>query len=321
MSSTDALMRQAVTWHVLLNSGDANDDDHQRFQAWLEKHPSHGDAWKRVHGALDKALSPLRDQAGADPVAARALRNVIERPPRRRFIRGALAVTGIGISGGLLLSRMEPLDALGADFATGTAERRQFDLGNGNTLQLNARSIVNRADGALRLERGEMLVTCTEAATPFQVNCDSARILSHGGRFMVRKEGSRALVVAMEGPLAIEPGQGRSSLALAEGLGVYVEHATVTPYAGDATASAAWQRGLLEVDNQPLAQVVDALRAYRHGYIRLSPRAATLPVLGVLPLDDTDRALDLLGATLPIHVTHYGPLLVVIDTARIGSVG
>lgn len=320
MSSPDALTREAIAWRVLLDSGDVEEADRQRFQAWLGEHPGHQDAWKRVSDALAKTLSPLRHQADGHPAAARAWREVIERPPRRRFIRGALAFAGVGIGGGWLLSRVAPFDALGADFASGTGQRCRFTLDDGSVLQLNACSSVDRAADAgtrgLRLKRGEMLLSAQPGAKPFSVYSDALKVCNSGGRFMLRKEASRTLVVALEQPLTVEPGQGVTPFTLSPGDGAYVHEGSVTPYTGDATALAAWQHGRLEVDNQPLAQVIEALRAYRHGYIRLSPAAAQLPVLGVFPLDDTDRTLDLLAATLRIRVTRYGSLLVLIEPAQ-----
>jgi transmembrane sensor len=66
---------------------------------------------------------------------------------------------------------------------------------------------------------------------------------------------------------------------------------------------------------QPLSEVVQALRPYRHGFIRISPAAARLQVLGAFPLDDSDRVLDALEQTLPIRVTRHGGWLVSIEAA------
>ena len=319
MSAADALTRQAIDWLVLLDSGEASAADRRRFDVWLEKHPTHRDAWAHVSQTLDKTLSPLRERYAGNPRSAQAWREVIERPPRRRFLRGALAVAGVSLGGGLLLSRLAPFDELGADFASGTAERRRFVLSDGSTVELNARSAVNvTSDGpqrALRLKTGEILVTAKAGPTPLRVDSEAVRMISNGGRFMVRREAARTLVAALEQPLAIERASGYPPFALAAGSGAYVADGAITPYQGDASALAAWQHGLLEVGNQPLGQVVDALRAYRHGYIRIAPAAARLRVLGVFPLDDTDRALDLLAATLPIRLTRYGRWLVLIEPA------
>jgi transmembrane sensor len=62
---------------------------------------------------------------------------------------------------------------------------------------------------------------------------------------------------------------------------------------------------MLEAHDLPLGEVVQALRAYRAGFIRVAPRAAALHVYGTFSLDDTDRALAALAETLPIAVNVY----------------
>jgi transmembrane sensor len=59
---------------------------------------------------------------------------------------------------------------------------------------------------------------------------------------------------------------------------------------------------MLEAHDQPLGEVVEALRAYRTGFIRISSQAAALRVYGSYALDDGERALAALAETLPISV-------------------
>ena len=70
---------------------------------------------------------------------------------------------------------------------------------------------------------------------------------------------------------------------------------------------------MLVARDQSLDQVVDALRPYRAGFMRISPAAGRLRVLGAFPLDDPDRVLESLAQTLPIRLTRYGGWLVSID--------
>ncbi|MET0125314.1 MAG: iron dicitrate transport regulator FecR, partial [Pseudomonas caspiana] len=61
-----------------------------------------------------------------------------------------------------------------------------------------------------------------------------------------------------------------------------------------------------EVRDQSLGDIVEALRPYRRGILRISPQARALRVSGVFPLDDTDQALRSLQEVLPIKVeTHF----------------
>ncbi|MNT72156.1 fec operon regulator FecR [compost metagenome] len=58
--------------------------------------------------------------------------------------------------------------------------------------------------------------------------------------------------------------------------------------------------------------MIDALRPYRRGLLRISPEVRQLRVQGVFPLDDSDRALTALEETLAVRVERYGPWLTLI---------
>ena len=64
--------------------------------------------------------------------------------------------------------------------------------------------------------------------------------------------------------------------------------------------------------DEPLEQVVEALRPYQRGFIRIAPQVRHLRVQGVFPLDDPARTLAALAETLPIQVDSYSPWLTLI---------
>ncbi|MNF09808.1 fec operon regulator FecR [compost metagenome] len=60
-----------------------------------------------------------------------------------------------------------------------------------------------------------------------------------------------------------------------------------------------------------LGEVIDALRPYRDGVLRISEAAAKLRVFGVFPLDDSERSLQSLAQVLPITLSRYGPITLI----------
>jgi len=58
----------------------------------------------------------------------------------------------------------------------------------------------------------------------------------------------------------------------------------------------------LSVNNQPLGQFLRELSRYRPGWLRWDPALESLRVTGTFRLDDTDRVLALLAASLPVAV-------------------
>lgn len=76
------------------------------------------------------------------------------------------------------------------------------------------------------------------------------------------------------------------------------------------------ERKTIELHDEPLSSLIDALRPYQAGVLRISPEAARLRVFGVFPLDNSAHTLSALAQTLPLKVTRYGPWLTVIDVVR-----
>lgn len=331
--SFDTVTLEAIDWMVLLRSGEATPAERSAFDAWVQRDERHGAAWQRLAGPVDGAFAVVRafnqrtsDQA--DTLAEVLADTAAQATRRRGMLRGALAVGGIGVGAALVAQRFMPLQDTLADLRTGTAERRSFTLADGSTLLLNARSAadVGFADGLhkvrqVHLRDGELIADARpDAQAPFTVLCrhGSVHALPSDGstRFLLRQDGTRSLVAALQGHVALATDI-RPRRLLAAGEAVWFCPAGIEAAAPGAAANAAtWQAGNVAVYDQPLGDVVAALRPYRRGFLRISREAAALRVYGSYPLDDTDRALATIGETLPVVVhVHPGGWLVRIDVA------
>jgi transmembrane sensor len=93
-------------------------------------------------------------------------------------------------------------------------------------------------------------------------------------------------------------------------------HANQVRLAGTVEPSSineAWRRHQLVVENQPLPDVLDEIARHRSGRVQFDRAALqSLRVSAVIPLDDSDQALQLLAQTLPIRVQSYTPWLIVV---------
>jgi transmembrane sensor len=63
-----------------------------------------------------------------------------------------------------------------------------------------------------------------------------------------------------------------------------------------------WRDGVLMAQNQPLGDFLRELSRYRSGLLRWEPALESLRVTGSFRLDDTDKVLALLAASLPLEV-------------------
>lgn len=311
----DAATEAAVGWLVTLNSGQVSDGERQGFERWLQADAGHRLAWERLQAPLQQMLAPLR--ASVPPAGGRLMGDTLERAEtrirrRRSMLRGALGLGGMAVGTAFVANRHAPLDQWTADLRTGTGERRDFSLPDGSTVTLDARSAADLDFGPGRrtviLRQGSLLAHAApqagEEGAAFTVRTAHGQVRALGTRFVVRQDADSSLVSMLEHSVQITTPEGRS-LTLPQGRSArFGPQGIAEDATGPGTASA-WQRGMLEAHDQPLGDVVQALRAYRAGFIRVAPRAAALRVYGTFSLDDTDRALAALAETLPIAVNVY----------------
>lgn len=313
----DPIAERAIDWLVRLDSGSAGADDRAAFAAWLNADPCHRNAWQTVSGLLDQPVTVLKEAEAQLPGQRRAARLALTGPERRKALRnGAAALLLLGL-GSYALNRQQPLTALIADLHTGTGERRQVRLADGSTLILNARSAVDVEFSAkirlLRLREGEILVqSAPDPGRPLIVQTEHGQARALGTRFVVRRQGGHSELAVLEHRVQLTAANGVQQVFDA-GASARFSAAGIQPLAEPAAPSAAWADGQLDVRDRPLGEVIDALRPYKRGYLRISPQAAALRVFGVFPLDDPEAALHALAETQPIALRRYGALVTLVE--------
>lgn len=319
----DRATEAAIGWLVQLHSGDMGEADRYRLAQWLDADPRHRSAWEQLQAPLQQLRLP---QPAASPTAGSLLSDTLARAEartrkRRQVLHGALGLGGMAVGATWLADRHQPVAQWSADLRTGTGERREFLLPDGSRLTLDARSAVDLdfrpGHRRIRLRQGALLAEATPQADhgpAFTVHTIHGQVQALGTRFTVRLQEADSLVGMLEHSVEITTASGQQR-RLHEGHSARfsatgIEDAdTLSP-----ETTAAWRHGMLQVHDQPLADVVQALCAYRPGVVRIAPRAAALQVYGTYALDDTDRALTALAETLPITVHRsLGGWLVVIE--------
>nr|WP_158546460.1 DUF4880 domain-containing protein [Pseudomonas sp. RW407] len=298
-SGSSALL-EAIDWYARQASGTFSIEEHQHFLRWLAESPQHKAAWGQLEQRLAQTLAPL-----AGTPARGALQ--VSSQQRRSLLRGALCLGGLALGGRLLSEPGFPLAGLRSDLSTGTAQRSTFILPDGSSLLLNAQSAVDldfsNGQRRVRLIDGGLLVDVVRAQTPLELGCryGSAQLVS--GRCMLMLQKTEAQLFLLAGHATVL-GRSGERMALDAGQSIRLTDQGILPseLAGDPQA---WTRGLLEVHHQSLASVIDALRPYHHGSIRLAPEVAELRISGLFYLDDSDQALAALSDVLPIRIERY----------------
>lgn len=316
MSKTrlDPVSEQAIDWMVRLRAGKPDALLQERFNAWLGMDPAHAQAWTRLQERLGGSWNTLRSLDKRLPGEAR---QVLLQPQgsRREVLR---AIAGLGLlGGGLWLAARSPLgDNLLADLHTGRGQRQTFTLLDGSVLSLNAGSAVdlqfNEHQRLIILRQGELVIqVAADPQRPLRVRTAQGSIQALGTRFLVTQQADATRVVVLEhSVLATLPDGTQRTVQQGQSVLLYTDR--IEPVAGDQRYRADWLDGHLSVLDDSLEQVVNALRPYNRGFVRVDPQVRQLRVQGVFPLNAPHRALDALAETLPIRVDHYSPWLTLI---------
>ncbi|MBB2494327.1 FecR family protein [Aquipseudomonas ullengensis] len=307
--------QEAIDWMVRLRAATPDAQLLARFESWLASDPAHDLAWRQLQQGLGSHYETLRGFERRAPGQAREVL-LQPTPSRREVLRG---LVGLGLFGGglWLAARSQPGQALLADLHTGTGERRVYSLADGSQLNLNAGSAVDLDFSAsqrlLRLRQGELVVqVAADPNRPFIVRSAQGDVRALGTRFLVRQEDQATRVLVLEHSVRLSLPNGASH-DLQEGEAALLQAHHIEPLGRGEQHRADWLQGQLSVLDEPLDAVIEALRPYRSGLIRVAPDVRSLRVQGVFPLDQPERALTALGETLPIRISHYGPWLTLID--------
>ncbi|MEJ5277827.1 FecR domain-containing protein [Pseudomonas sp. MYb541] len=311
---SDELIDSATRWYVLLRSGQATAGDWQRYEQWRAADPRHDALCRQLESRLGMFQVPQ-----AQGVSGKVVQQALEASSSRRHVlQVALAGAGVAVGAALLAKPLGvPLTELTADIRTGTGERRAVTLDDGSELLLNAQSAADiqfdPQRRLVRLREGELLAkVASDRIRPFLIQTDQTRLRAYGNRFLVREREGLGQVVALNGAVEID-GQNGERLQLAAGHEVHYDRAGFGPVQASSSGATAWVDGFLQVRDRPLAEVIDALRPYHNGVLRLDPAVAGLRVSGLYRLDNPQQILDTLARTLPIHITRRTGLWVTVN--------
>jgi transmembrane sensor len=287
------VVRAAARWLALLESGEASPADLQRLAQWRASNSLHESAWLKAQ-LLRQRFSQLPSELAMA---------TLDRPDasRRALLKQALGIAAL-LPTAWLLSRQLPLEAWNADLHTAVGERRQLTLSDGTTLQLNTDSAVNidLKAGRIRLVRGEVAVNVPETVN-LSLQVPFGQVAINGAEVCVRLFDETCRVLVSRGVATLQPLRG-TAITLQAGQQASLRATGLGPISAVDDLLLGWRDGVLRLDDRPLGDLLHELRRYRPGLLRWAPELETLRVTGTFRLDDTDRVLALLAASLPLEV-------------------
>jgi len=305
-----ASLEQAAQWYVRLQDP-SGAQEQQRWQSWLMQNPEHLAAWHYVE-RVSQRFAPLMEHSQG---AGRALRSSRRQTLKTLLVLCAGSTLAWGTWRNTALPRL--VGGWSADYATASGETRDALLADGSHVWLNALSALDvRFDTTqrlLRLRFGEVLIdTAKDASRPFLVDTEHGRLQALGTRFSVLQGDEHTQLNVFEGRVQVST-LNQQVRIIEAGQQVRFARNGFDPTAPASPAREAWSRGVLLADNLALGELVAELNRYRPGHLGCDPAVAQLPVMGSFPLKDSDHALRLLQAALPIRVDRLLPWWVTVS--------
>jgi transmembrane sensor len=297
-------VRAAAQWLALLESGGATEQDRANLQRWRDSCRSHELAWQKAQA--------LR-QRFADLPSALALSSLDRHDPARRVVlRRALGAVAL-VPAAWLISRQLPLEVWRADLHTATGERKQVQLADGSSLELNTASAVDvdLPSRRVKLVEGEMSLKVS-GTSPLTIQTRFGQVIVSQSEVCVRQNASNCRVSVFNGVVQLQPLQD-ASLTLRAGQQINLQATGASGIEPFDVLQPGWREGVLMARNQALGDFLRELDTYRPGVLRWEPELEALRITGSFRLDDTDRILALLAASLSLEVqtrTRYWVTLV-----------
>lgn len=307
---SEAVALRAAEWFLLLKSGEASAQDHQRLQQWRDADAAHEVAWLRAQ-RLDMQLGGMPLSLSLPTLGRGA------RTDRRAMLKTVAALLAAPTAAWLAW-RASPHQEWLADHRTRTGETRLVRLEDGSQVWLDTASAIDvafgQAERRILLRAGQILVQTAADAVPdgapghrpFLVESAQGVLRALGTRFEVRgTDSDRSHVAVIEGAVEIMPWRMTGQrLVLQAGQQANFSSTDVSLPAPLAAQAGAWSQGLLRVKDVPLGDFLTELGRYRPGILRCAPEVAALRISGAFQVRDTDAVLNSLPRALPVTVTY-----------------
>lgn len=306
------ILNQAADWLVLLQSGEATEQDLTKLSQWRQQSAAHEAAWRRAESVLS-SFRQVPAQVGQDTLA---------RLPRhnRRKLLGLLAIAAP--TGWLLWHYRHGLQR--ADYQTATGEQQTIELADGSQLVLNTRTRVDIAftqtQRTITLLAGEIMLTTGKDAArpagqsprPLMVRTEHGSLQPIGTRFAVRHFDNYTQVSVLEGAVQARPAQSSQTTTVPAGQQLrFTTTELHTPQAADATSSL-WTNGMLLAQDMRLGDLIAELARYQRGLLRCDPEVAQLLVSGSFPVNDIAASLRVLEKSLPVRIARPAPYWITV---------
>lgn len=321
-TATNDIPAQAADWLVRLSEEDPapTQQDFDDFERWQQSDPRH----RQAVTSMQSLLGNLQNLPASAAHAALAAGKTESTHNHWQALAKTLCLVLALLLPIQYLNSTQTLSSWLADKRTSSQEWQSWTLSDNSTLQLSGNSAVDINFDAeqrqLRLLRGELLIDVASDAAfpkgkrPLDVITQHGRFRALGTRFVVQHSANSTVLTVLESTVLVFPAAGNPAKGIAvssgEQLRLEAPHLHQITQLDTEKFERNWRNRQFVVSGQPLSAVLEKLAHYHKGHLLYDREALTdIEVMAVLPLDDPERALQLLSESLPIKVTQYSPWL------------
>lgn len=303
--STDSARDAAIAWWVSHKAG-LTREEQAAFEAWLAADPAHAAAFSDISQTFEHVKRVRRSRSTRQTAFAF----------RQRWLTAAAALAAACLAFYVSTGGFSTL--LRSDYSTGTGETKSLTLADGSHVTLDARSAIG-----VRLDSGQRRVTLLEGQGWFEVAPDSSRpfvveaaggsVTALGTAFGVEFINAGVRVSVAEHKVRVTSGGENVIVAENEQTAYDAHSPPAKPSPIGPGSIAAWRRGKLIIEDQPLGTVLVALGRYRHGLIYCVTAAiCARPVTGVFSTSNPLQALHEIETFLGFHAVRLTNYLILL---------
>ena len=325
-------LAEASFWRVHLAEHEL--ETSSAFEAWLASDPENSTAWHQVQvgwvavGEQASSSDLLQLRRNALRRAQRAGRPNWTPSRRIALIASCFLVCLItGWDGAAWWRSVWPIR-----YETASGERRVITLDDGSRVSLDASS---RLEVRYSKEQRKLVLLAGQARfdvahnvlRPFLVVARDHTVIATGTAFNIDLLGPTELVTLIEGRVVIAASQDSSppltafqhpplpDITLTPGQQAVFQPMSRSILANvDLKRTGAWEAGMLDFDNEPLASVAMRMNRYTDQDIIVSPNVANMKISGVFKTGDTATFVDAVSHYLPVAATERdGAILLAAD--------
>ena len=260
---------EASEWFTVMTRPSITPEDLDSFRTW-RRDPDNAAAFAKVKAGWEAAGGlaerPAIVAATEDVLAKYPAKRAGLAGPSRRIVLKPLTwvLAGLLVTAG---GAMVTWRGMAPHYATEVGGQRLEVLADGSRMRLNTDTKVRVEFGAKErrvvLQQGQAFFEVAhDAARPFIVVADGARVRAIGTKFDVRHDSAAVRVTLVQGRVQVRAGDG-SEAVLTPGESVVADRRGVSrPVATNADAVASWTSGRITFSGVPLRDAVAEVNRY-----------------------------------------------------------